>query len=220
MADSPVPLCSPAQFKDGAFADLVKGYTDQGLTDLLIEGTRRCEDVTGRRLAPFDGLTETHRAEGIDPDEYADSANIPLDLQGTLGRSYAYALGASTLVRHCWLNEYAVRNPELWTYSSVSVTIIRSYGGSQVLTASQLTGPEADSGHLWFQLGTFLPVGSLIRVAYSGGYTAATPASLVRANKFMSAYLAVKELDPEATDHNPDQLHQDALEWLDPWMRA
>lgn len=219
MADSPVPLCSPAQFKSGAFADLVKGYDQQGLTDLLIESTRLCEEATGRRLAPFTGITETHRATGIDPDEYADSANLPMDIQGTLGRSYAYALGASSLVRHLWLNEYAPRYPEMWQYQNVQITILRSYGGTENLTSAQYTGAETDSGHIWYQLGMFIPVGSLARVTYSGGYVLSTPASLVRAAKFMGAYLAVKELDPASTDHNPDQLRQDAMDCLVPWMR-
>ena len=171
-------------------------------------------------LAPFT-ITESTRAEGIDPDEYADSANLPMDLQGTLGRSYAYALGASTLVRHCWLNEYACRYQDLWSYSvSPSITIVRSYGGSQVLAASQVIGPEVDSGHVWFQLGTFLPVGSLIRVTYSGGYTVAVPADLVRACKYMAAWMAVKELNPGTTDRDPEALHTDALMILSNYERA
>lgn len=219
MADSPMPLCSPAQFMDGALADLVRGYSPQGLMDLLLEGTRRCEDMTGRRLAPFNGVTETHRAQGMDPDEYTDAANLPMDLQGTLGRSYAYALGASTLVRHCWLNEFAPRYQEMWTYANVQITVIRSYGGSQDLTSAQYVGAEVDSGHIWFQLGQFIPIGSLIRVTYGGGFTLGTPASLVRANKWISAEIALRELNPAETDHNPDQLHEAAIEWLDPWMR-
>jgi hypothetical protein len=222
MADSPVPLCSVSQFEGGAFADLAAGYTSatqQPLSDLLIEATRACESECGRRLAPFT-ITETHRAEGIDPDEYADSANLPMDLQGTLGRSYAYALGASTLVRHCHLNEYACRYPELWTYSNVSITVVRSYGGSQVITPAQIIGPEPDSGHVWFQLGTFLPVGSLIRPAYSGGYTVATPADLVRACKYMAAWMIITELNPEDTAHDPDRLHASALMLLQNYDRA
>lgn len=211
MADSVVPLCSPSQFKEGAFSDLVRDYTTQALADLLAEGTRLCEDATERRLAPFT-ITELTRADGIDPDEYTDSANLPMDIRSTLGVSYAQALGASSLVRHCWVSEFAPRYQDMWTYSNVSVSIIRSYGGSQDVSPSQiLSGPEPDSGHLWFQLGMFLPVGSRVQVTYSGGYTVATPASLVRANKFMSAYLAVRELNPDDVQHDPAQLHADAL---------
>jgi hypothetical protein len=220
MADSPIPLCSAAQFTESAYGDLVKGFSPQALADLLSEATRECESETGRRLVPFTSVPETHRAEGMDPDEYTDSANIPMDIQGTLGRSYAQALGVTTLVRHCWLNEFAVRYPELWTYSSISIQVVRSYGGNQNLSTSQWQGAENDSGHVWFQLGQFIPIGSLIRVAYSGGYTVAIPADLVRAGKFMTAYLAVRELNPAATDHDPDLLHTDALMALANYMRS
>lgn len=218
MTDSPVPLVSAAQFTEGPYGDLVRGYSDQALADLLSEGTRMCESETGRRLAPF-SVTETHRAEGMDPDEYTDAANLPMDLQGTLGRSYAYALGASTLVRHCWLNEYAPRYQDLWSYSNLQVTIIRSYGGSEILSPAQITGAENDSGHIWFQLGLFIPIGSLIRVTYSGGYTVAIPADLVRGCRFMCAYLAVRDLDPADSSHDPDQLHTDALMALANYVR-
>ena len=219
MADSAIPLCSVAQFTEASFGDLVRDWSTQAQTDLMIEATRACESEAGRRLAPFTSIPETHRAEGMDPDEYQDAANLPMDLQGTLGRSYAYALGASTLVRHCWLNEFAVRYPEYWSYSDVEITIIRSYGGSEVLSSAQYVGAENDSGHVWFQLGLFIPIGSLVRVSYSGGYTT-VPADLVRANKYMAASIVVRELNPEATDHDPDQLHTDALMILANYART
>ena len=87
MADTLIPLCTAAQFTEGPFGDLVKGYSSQALSDLLAEATRECESETGRRLVPFSGVTETHRAEGMDPDEYTDSANIPMDLQ-EIGRAH------------------------------------------------------------------------------------------------------------------------------------
>lgn len=221
MADSVTPLCSAAQFTEGAFGDLVKDYSTQALSDLLVEATRECESETGRRLAPFTGLTETHRASAVDPDEYTDSTNVPMDIYGTLGQSYAASLAVTSLVRHCWLNEYAVRYPDLWQYTSVDqLTIVRSFGGTENLSSFQYQGPELDSGHVWFNLGMFIPIGSLIRVTYSGGYTIATPADLVRANKLMAAWLVVRELDPEATNHDPDQLHTDALMILSNYDRA
>lgn len=218
-ADSPVPLATFEQLNTGAFADLVRDYGPDAQQDLMIEATRMCETEADRRFVPFT-VTESHRAGGIDPDEYADAANLPMDLQGTLGSSYAQALGATTLVRHCWLNEYAPRYPELWAYSGVAVQIVRSYGGSEQMTVSQLIGPESDSGHLWFQLGTFLPIASIIRVTYSGGY-ATVPADLVRACKYMAASIAVRELDPtQAGGHDPDLLYNDALKALKPYERT
>src|SRR5690242_1674804 len=116
--DTLTPLTTWAQLTNGAFADLVRSYTDPtAQTELLAEATRLCEEACGRRLAPFTGLVETERATGIDPDEYIDAGNVPLDLAGTLGKSYAYAMGTTSLVRHGWLSEYAARYPEMWTYS-------------------------------------------------------------------------------------------------------
>lgn len=211
MADATTPLCTWAQFTEGAFADLARNYTNpQAQTDLLMESTRLCEAAAdGRRLAPFTNLTETHRLAGIDPDEYTDAANLPLDLQGTVGRSYAYALGASTLVRHTWLNEFAPHHPEYWTYNNITLTVVRSYGGSEILSTSQYEGPELDSGHVWFHLGKFIPIGSLGRVVYSGGYTT-TPADLVRANKLMIAALIVRELAPTDRTRDPELLVTEA----------
>lgn len=218
-ADSPVPLCSPASFKEGPFGDLVASYTGTALNDLLTEATRICETETGRRLAPFSGVTESHRAEGMDPDEYTDSANLPLDLQGALGRSYAYALGASTLVRHAWLSQAPPHYPEMWTYSVSKFTIVRSYGGSENLSPSQYNGPDPDTGHVWLNLGIFAPIGSYFYITYGGGFTVATPGDLARGCRFMAAWLAVKELNPGTTDHDPEQLRDDALRILENWKR-
>jgi hypothetical protein len=216
-ADSPVPLCTAAQFESGAFADLATYYTKttgEPLADILSEATRTCEGIAGHRLVPFTSVPETHRAEGMDPDEYTDAANLPLDITSAVGQSYAQAMGVTTLVRHCWLNEYAVRYPELWTYGSLQIEIIRSYGGSQNLTAAQYIGAENDSGHIWFQLGQFIPIGSLIRVYVSGGYTVAIPSDLVRAGKFMTAWMIVTELNPEDSGHDPDRLYAAACKIL------
>lgn len=220
MADTVAPLCTSAQFKAGALGDLAASYSGTALDDILAEATRECEGVCGRRLAPFTGLTEIQRASMIDPDEYSDNANLPMDIQSTLGASYAQAIGASTLVRHIWLDECAVKYPDLWTYSSVSETIIRSYGGTQVLAGTQvLSGPEPDTGHLWFQLGLFLPVGSRVKVTYSGGYST-VPADLVRACKFMAASIIVSELNPDDTAHNPATLRDRACKILAAYGRA
>lgn len=216
MADPGTPLCTTTQFNQGPFGDLAAAVTN--LPDCLLEATRICEDETGRRLVPFT-VTETHRAEGVDPDEYPGVANLPMDIRSTLGSSYAASLGAQDLVRHCWLDECGDKYPDMWSYSNVSVTIIRSYGGTQN-SPQILSGPEADTGHLWFQLGTFLPIGSRIQVTYSGGYVVAIPASLVRACRFMTAYVIVRELNPGSTDHNPDQLQRDALGILANWVKG
>jgi hypothetical protein len=210
-ADSPVPLATSADMQGGQFADLVRDYSAADLDQLMIEATRVCEGIAGRRLAPFTGVPETHRATGIDPDEYTDAASVPLDLAGSLARSYSNALGAGDQVRHVWLNEFAPRYPEMWTYSNVQVTILRSYGGSQAMAPASVIGAEPDSGHIWFTLGTFLPLGSLIRVIYDGGYTT-VPADLARASKLEAAVLVLGEIDPAGTQfgHDPGALHTQA----------
>ena len=215
-ADAPALLCNYATFIEGAFGDLVSGFSQTAVTDILAEATRQCEDQTGRRLAPFT-VTETHRASAVDPDEYVGSTMLPMDIRSVMGYSYAQALGAGSLVRHVWLDEKPVRYQDLWAYSNVSVTIIRSYGGTQNLIQSQILDGPDDTGHVWFMLGMFIPQGSRIRVTYSGGYTVATPASLVRACKFMAAAVAIDELNPEDSEHDPDRLHNIALRWLAPF---
>lgn len=220
MADSVTPLCTAGQLTEGPFKDLFSYFGEQAIADMLTEATRICESETGRRLAPFGPVTESHRGEGMDPDEYTDSANLPMDLQGSLGRSYAYALGASTLVRHCWLNEYAVRNADMWTYSITQFKLVRSYGGSELLSPSQYTGPDPDSGHIWLNLGIFAPIGSYFYVTYGGGYTVAVPADLSRANKLIAAHLACRELAPETTNHDPNVLYEDAMKILCNYERA
>lgn len=218
-ADQPTLLCTQAQFTDGGFQDLVSQYPAAGLTDALYEATRACEDQADRRLAPFT-VTETAAALGIDVNELGGYQGLPVSIQSTLGYSQALALGVSNLVRHTWLAQYAPRYPDLWTTNpNMTVTIIRSYGGTQVATSGQILDGPDDTGHIWFQLGTFIPQGSRIRVTYSGGYTVSVPAGLARAAKFFTASIIVRELDPGSTDHNPDQLWNEGMRWLLPFGR-
>lgn len=220
-ADTVTPLCSPTSFSEGAFADLVSGYSQTALSDLLVEATRKCEGLTDRRLAPFTGLVETHRASAVDPDEYVGSTMLPMDIRSVMGYSYAQALGAGSLVRHTWLDESPPRYQDLWAYSGVTVTIIRSYGGSQQLISSQILDGPDDTGHVWFMLGMFIPQGSRIRVTYSGGYQT-TPGDLLRACKYIAAGIAVTELDPvmaSAAGHDPDRLFALGEKWLAGYAR-
>jgi hypothetical protein len=224
VADPGTPFCNAAQFTSGALADLAAYYvqaTEQPLDDILLEGTRLCEDMCGRRLAPFTLTSESHRAEGVDPDELGETGGIPISQQGTLGLSYAGALNNVTLVRHVQLDEYPVRYPDMWAYSDVSLSVQLAYGGTPMpLNPGQFFGPDADSGHIWFQLGTFLPIGSMVYATYSGGYSVAVPMSLVRANKYQSAALIMRELNPEGFDHDPGLLEADAEKIMGRWGRA
>lgn len=220
MLDQPIPLASVGQFKSGAFADLATAYEGGSLSDIMLEATRACETETGRRLVPFT-LTESHRADGIDPDEYTDATNLPMDIIGASGSSYAQSLGANTLVRHCWLNEYAPHYPDLWTYSDVSIAVTRSIGGTQTFTNANYKGPDPDTGHVLFNLGQFIPIGSWLYVTYSGGYTT-IPADLVRACKWMAAAIVCREIDPMGSSHGHSaaELEGLAVAWLSPYMRT
>lgn len=207
--DSPVPLATAADMLTGQFADLVRDLDAGALDQLMVDSTRVCEGIAGRRLAPFTAIPETHRATGIDPDEVSDAGGIPVSVQATLGMSYANSLGGSgNMVRHVWLNEHAARYPEMWTYSDLSVSVYQSVGGSQAYSGVDIVGAEPDSGHIWFNLGSYVPAGSLIRVVYSGGYTVAVPADLARACKLQAAVLVLGEIDPAGNQygHDPNSL--------------
>lgn len=220
-ADNPIPLATVADLSTGGFADLTRSFADTALADFMIQATRACETECQRRLTPFTGLTESHRAEGVDPDEYAGTSLMPLDLVGALGRSRAAAYGSTdSMVRHCWLNEYAPLYSDMWTYSNVSIEVVLSVGGTLTVTGS-ITGPESDSGHVWFNAGTYIPVGSLIRPTYSGGYTKSVPRDLNRACQYMAAAIAARELDPmQHPGHDPSQLEAVAVAWLSPYART
>ena len=150
-ADSPVPLATSADMQAGQFADLVRDYAPDTLDQTMIDATRVCEGIAGRRLAPFTAVPESHRATGVDPDESGGSGNFPVSIQSTLAMSYAGALGSTgDMVRHVWLNEFAPRYPEMWTYSNLQVTVFQPMGGSQVFPAAQLIGTTwREARRLW-----------------------------------------------------------------------
>lgn len=216
-ADQPSPLCTWAQLTEGGFANLVQGYTTtQAQNDLLYEATRLCEEACDRRFVTFTA-TETQRANALDVEDALD-AYVPLDPTSQLGFNRAMSLGSTLLVRHFWVREYAPRYPELWTGTINSITLRRSFSGTQNVDISQIQY-EADTGHVRFQLGTFVPPGSTIVCTYTAGYTT-YPASLVRACKFMAASLVVRELDPvQSGGHDPDLLRTDALDALASFVR-
>lgn len=217
-ADSPTTLCTWAQLTEGPFANLMAGYTSTpAQQDLLAESTRLCEDACDRRLVPFTNVVETQRADALDVEDALD-AYVPLDPTSQLGFSRAMSLGSTLLTRHFWVRQRPARYPEMWTGSITSIELLRSFSGAQTVDVSQVQY-EPDTGHVRFQLGTFVPPGTTIVCTYSGGYST-IPASLVRAGKYMAASIAVRELDPvQAGGHDPDLLRTDALTALTPYMR-
>jgi hypothetical protein len=216
-ADSATPLCTWPQFITGAFSDLARNYADPGLqTALLLESTRMCETVCDRRLAPFTDLVETQRANALDVEDALD-AYVPLDPTSQLGFSRAQSLGSTLLVRHFWLREAPPRYQEFWTGSITSIKLKRSFSGTQDVVTSTIQY-EVDTGHVRFQLGTFVPAGTTIVATYSGGYTT-MPADLVRAGKLMTASLVLRELQPSQQTRDPDLLHGEAVALLAGYTR-
>ncbi len=215
--DTVIPLATASELQEGPFANLVSGYTSSALNTLMMRATRACESVCDRRLAPFNNVVETSRAQALDVEDALD-AYVPLDPTSQLGFSRALSLGSTLLVRHFWVRHNPPLYPEMWTGSISSITLYRSFSGVQIVNISQ-TQYEPDTGHVRFQLGTFVPPGTTIQVVYSGGYTT-VPADLVQACKTMAAAIVVRELDPvQAGNHDPDLLRMDAETMLDPYMR-
>jgi len=182
------------------FPEVCDGIDPNVLADILVEATSFIEDVTGRRLAPFTGHSCEERLFGIAADEYGDvSADMPIDIYGSLGISKAAALGASDLVRHLWLDQYAPFYPELWTYDIKSMVLYRTYGDTQTIDFANggITGPNITDGHVWFRLGTFIPEGTFVRVIYNGGYTKGIPPALRRACLFQAIKYVILECEPQ-----------------------
>lgn len=191
------PFVNAAQVKAfGSYGigNLLRKFDDPTIEGYAITATRAIETRCDRRLAPFT-ITETSRAEGVDTDEYGRS-DLPLDLQGSLGRSKSIAFGATSLVRHFWLRNHAPIYQDLWAYSGIQVVLVRSFGDTQQIPASQLEGPEADTGHCRFRLGTFVPIGTTLRVTYSGGYQT-IPEDLEQACIFQIAKFAILAAEPD-----------------------
>jgi hypothetical protein len=202
---------------DGPFGGIVAKQTSTLLIQKLGEATRLCEDICDRRLSPFSNVVETCRADMVDVEDALD-AYVPLDPTSQLGFSRAMSLGSTLLVRHFWVREKPPRYPEMWTGSVSSIYLLRSFSGIEQVDVSQIQF-EADTGHVRFQLGTFIPPGTTLQTTYSGGYST-VPASLVSACESMCAWLVIRQLDPQSTEHDPDQLYADAVLALDGYMRT
>lgn len=218
-ADTPIPLASTADFNEGPFANLTAGFDARAHARLMVNATRACEAACDRRLAPFTGLVETQRADAMDIEDALD-AYIPLDPTSQLGFSRAQSLGSTLLTRHFWVREYPPRFPEYWVGLITDVHVFRSFSGDQQILVSTIQY-EPDTGHVRFQLGTFIPPGTTIKVTYSGGY-ATVPGDLMEACRFMAASIAVKQLDPDAREsgHDPNVLRAEAMEMLAPYVRT
>jgi hypothetical protein len=218
----PVALATVADVQR-RYPELVVDLEPALIADLLVEATAHIEDRTGRRLAPFTNHIYEDRLFGIDPSEYGNNADLPVDIFGSLGMSQAIALGSSNLIRHFWLDQFAPVYPELWTYNIESMTIYRTYGDYQEIDFRHggIRGPSVTDGHCWLRLGTFAPEGSRVKVVYSGGYTEGIPPSLRRACLFMVAKFIILEFEPQIRremDLKEIDAQVDML--VGPWIRG
>ena len=216
------PLASLAQAQAfGSFLELTQNstvWTSGNLAELMVTASRAVESRCDRRLAPFTGLVETSRADGVDIDGMAMD-DVPLDLVGALGRSKALAYGATSLVRDVWLREYAPVYPDLWSMTVTQIQLVRAYGDSELVLPSNIEGPESDTGHMRFRLGTFVPPGTTIRVTYNGGYTT-VPDDLVQAAIFQAMKLVLIGAEPEVREGmSTAGLDAELLMLLAPYIR-
>ena len=217
-----VPLASTADFQGyGSFNLLVRDFTPAALAGLMVRASRAVETRCDRRLAPF-VVTESCRADGIDSASAAVvSAPGPGGLLGALGRSRSMAYGNNQMARDVWLREYAPRYPDLWTYSGVSFVLAQAFGSAQTVTGTSVEGPEPDTGHLRFGLGTYIPPGATVRVSYSGGYTIGVPEDLNMATVFMAAKLAIVAAEPQnRKDMSTEELDAEILGLLVGYIRG
>lgn len=216
-SDNPAPLATSAQFLTSAFADLATNLQDGELDLIMVEASRACEQVCQRRLMPFT-ITETCRLEAGDMDDFG-SAEFPLPMQAQMGLDYSRALGIGAMVRHTWVREYPPNYQEFWAGAVASLNVYWPYQSSPYLIGGNALQYDVDTGHIRFLVGTFVPFGSIGYITYSGGYTT-IPADLGRACKAMAASIIIKELDPNlGTAHDPDLLRDEAVEFLDGYMR-
>jgi hypothetical protein len=222
VSTDPVPLATAADFTI-RYPNVAQMFDPLVIEETMVEATSVLETMVNRRLSPFTNLVYEDRLEGLDPMEYGANSDLPLPFSGSLGLSFANALGADGLVRHFWLDHFAPFYPELWTYDLQSIVLTLTYGNKLVINLPQgiIDGPAKTDGHVWLQIGTFAPEGTRVTATYSGGYTVGIPPALKRACIFQAAELLIRDTEPQ----NRGQLSTEALEGMiikimAPWARA
>src|SRR3954451_24546300 len=98
---------------------LVASLDSDELDDLMLRATRACENYCGRRLVPFVGLVETHRAEGVDPVDLAGLTDFGF-VASLASTGYARAVGGGGQVRKIWVDQRPGMYQEMWAYSGVA----------------------------------------------------------------------------------------------------
>jgi hypothetical protein len=223
VASDPIPLATAADFIN-RFPEQSKDYPVEVIEETMVEATSALETMVNRRLAPFSNLVYEDRLFGLDPDEYGANSDLPLPFQGSLGLSFANALGADGLVRHFWLDHFAPLYPELWTYDVQSIVCTLTYGNDIVVDipgGGIIQGPSKTDGHIWVRIGTFIPEGSFVTVTYGGGYTEGIPPSLKRACLYQAAEFLLRDAELQnRSGSNSDALESLIVKIMAPWARA
>lgn len=213
------PIATPTDMSSGALSFMFRGVTAAYQQSVMIRASRAVEARCGRRFAPFT-VTESSTAEGVSMFGAGADSDLPLPMAGALGLSRARALGATSLVQDFWVSQCAPLWPELWTYTGLTVQLRRTWGDIQNLAATQLVGPETDTGHVRMPIGTYCPVGTTIVATYSGGYTLGMPDELVQAVKLQAAKSLIVEIEPEARPGmDTGDLEAEIIDLLAPYAR-
>jgi hypothetical protein len=166
----------------------------------MVRASRAVESMCRARLAPFTGLVESHRAIMLDTAGASAGGGMLLNQQAQLAEDFAsFVGGASSLVRYVRLDQQPPLYADMWVGSVSSVQVFLNPAGTQILDGA--SGPIdffADIGLVRFQFGTYVPVGSMVRTIYGGGYQPAVPDDLVQATTLKAAVIAVNEITPGA----------------------
>ena len=189
------PLASTADLEASSLVEVVRDVPEPHRAALMIRASRSIESQCERRFAPFT-ITETGRASTVDIDDSGGDIGGPVPWAVSIAQSRARSLGgAGDLVRHIFLREYPPQWSELWVGALVSVWVDPGLAGSYQVPLGGVQY-EPDTGHIRLALGTYVPMGSTVRVTYSGGYSP-VPDDLLQACLYEATEMAFHELLPE-----------------------
>ena len=225
VSTDPVPLATAADLI-ARYPMLAEIYDPEIIAETMVEATDAIETMVNRRLAPFTNLEQDDMLIGIYSQEYGADSGTPLSFGGTLGLSFASALGGTdNLIRHFWLDQYAPVHSELWTYDIQSIEISLTYGNTQTINLETgLIGYPTigkTDGHGWLQIGTFAPEGTRMHVVYSGGYTLGIPPALKRACIYQAAEFLIRDAEPQSRIAvSSEMLEGMIIKLLAPWARG
>ncbi|MHB8511482.1 MAG: hypothetical protein ACYDCC_04825 [Actinomycetota bacterium] len=191
------PLASTTDFNNSPFNALAVSISAGELTNTLNRASQAIEDFCDRRLAPFTGLTETHRQFGVKNDLPGDTMVGDRDAMINLDRMRA--LGQFSQARHIFLREFPPLWEDQWTGAVSNISLIYPFGGSLATIPASSYEFDPNRGYVRFNIGVFCPPGTSASVTYSGGYST-VPYALNQACLLEAARLLMIELMPSDAD--------------------